>query len=75
MTGNAALKSELGKVASALEENVSDTEMDRLLAERRDEIEALLGEARESIARGDVTPLEPLHAFLRRARERFARGP
>jgi hypothetical protein len=73
MTGNATLRRELGKVATALDENVSDAEMDRLLAERRDEIEALLDEARTSIARGEVAPLEPLHVFLRRARERFER--
>jgi hypothetical protein len=71
MTTNATLKRDLGKVATALEENLSDEEMDRLLADRREEIEALLEEAQESIRRGDVAPLEPLDVFLRRARERF----
>jgi hypothetical protein len=66
-----AIKKDLGKVAAALEENLSDAEMDRLLSERHDEIETLLDEAREARARGDVAPLEPLHDFLRRARERF----
>ncbi|HEY4114565.1 MAG TPA: hypothetical protein VGM17_10950 [Rhizomicrobium sp.] len=49
---------------------MSDAEMDRLLADRHLEIEALLAEARSSIQRGEVAPLEPLHDFLRRARER-----
>lgn len=35
------------------------------------EIEAMLEEAREAEERGETTPLEPLHVFLRRARERL----
>jgi hypothetical protein len=70
MNSNATLKRNLGKVAAALDENVSDEEMDRLLAERRAEIEQLLEEARHAIRSGDVTPLEPLHVFLKRARDR-----
>jgi hypothetical protein len=70
MNSNATLKRNLGKVAAALDENVSDEEMDRLLAERRAEIEHLLEEARDAIRSGDVTPLEPLHDFLKRARDR-----
>jgi len=66
------LKRELGKVAAALDENISDEEMDLLLADRREEIEALLDEARRDEERGDEAPLEPLHVFLRRARERFS---
>jgi hypothetical protein len=69
MTGNAALKRDLGKVALALEENISDAEMDALLAGRREEIEALLEEAKRDEERGDEAPLEPLHEFLRRARK------
>jgi hypothetical protein len=46
MMSNAALKRELGKVATALEENLSDEEMDRVLAERPEEIETLLEEVR-----------------------------
>lgn len=68
----ATVRKDLGRVASALEDNLSDAELDRLLRERHDEVEALLEEAREAKARGDVAPLEPLHLFLRRARERFA---
>ena len=71
MTSNAALKRDLGKVALALDENISDAEMDALVAERRHEIEALIEEARLDEQRGDEAPLEPLHVFLRRARERF----
>lgn len=73
MTTNTTLKRELGKAATALDENISDEEMDRLLAERREEIEALLDEARRDRERGDEAPLEPLHFFLRQARGRFSR--
>jgi hypothetical protein len=45
--------------------------MDALLAARHDEIEAKLDEARAAKARGEFAQLEPLHVFLRRARERF----
>ena len=71
MTMNSTLRRDLGKVATALDENISDAEMDRLLADRNEEIESLLEEAREAERRGETAPLEPLHAFLRRARERF----
>lgn len=71
MNVNQKLQRDFGKVASALGENVSDEEMEALLADRHDEIEALLDEAHRAKARGDVEPLEPLHAFLRRARERL----
>ncbi len=71
MNVNPTLKRDFGKVASALGENVTDEEMEILLANRHDEIEALLEEARQAKKRGEVAPLEPLHAFLRRARERF----
>ena len=73
MTKTAILKRELGRVAAALDENLSDREMDEILAERGQEIEALLEEAREDESRGDEAPLEPLHAFLRRARAQFDR--
>lgn len=63
MNGNPPLKRDFGK--SALGENLPDAEMDTLLNSRHDEIEALLEEAREAKARGDVAPLEPLHVFLR----------
>jgi phage tail tape-measure protein len=71
MTSNAALRRNLGKVALALDEKISDAEMDALLAERRQEIQALLEEARLDEERGNEAPLEPLHLFLRRARERL----
>jgi hypothetical protein len=71
MNVNPKLQRDFGKVASALGENISNEEMETLLADRRDEIEALLEEAHRAKERGDVEPLEPLHAFLRRARERL----
>jgi hypothetical protein len=45
--------------------------MDRLSADRHTEIEAKLDEARAAKACGDFAPLEPLHVFLRRARDRL----
>jgi hypothetical protein len=53
-----------------MEENISDEEMNDLLADRNEEIEALLEEAREDERRGDEAPLEPLRDFLRQARKR-----
>jgi hypothetical protein len=64
-------RNELGTVAAVLEENISDAAMDQLLIDRHDEIEGLLDEARNAKERGEFAPLEPLHVFLRRARERF----
>jgi phage tail tape-measure protein len=75
MNTTAALKRQLGKVAAALDENLSDREMDQLLAERGDEIEALLEEAREDERRGNEAPLEPLHKFLLRARKQAVQNP
>lgn len=72
MNTTATLKRRLGRVAAALDENISDEEMDLLLADRREEIELLLEEAREDERRGDEAPLEPLHKFLQRARKNFA---
>jgi hypothetical protein len=71
MSTRALNKDYLGTIATALDENISDEEMDRLLTDRHDEIETLLAEAREAKARGEFAPLEPLHVFLRRARERY----
>jgi hypothetical protein len=59
------------KVEAALDEKISDGEMDKLLAERHEEVEALLREGREAKSRGAVAEIEPLHVFLRRARERL----
>jgi hypothetical protein len=50
------------------DEAVADTEIERFLADRHDEVEAKLDEARKSIARGDTTALEPLPTLLREAR-------
>jgi len=71
MSTKPATRPEPGAPAAALDESLSDAEMDRLLAERHDEIEGLLEEARQARARGDSAPLEPLHVFLHRARERL----
>ena len=71
MSAKTAHRKELGAVATVLDENMSDAEMDRLLAERHDEVAAKLDEARAAKARGEFAPLEPLHVFLRRARERL----
>jgi hypothetical protein len=46
-------------------------ELDDVLAERHEDVEALLDEARTAKAEGLFAPLEPLHDFLRRARARF----
>jgi hypothetical protein len=50
------------------DEALPDAEIERFLAERHDEIEAKLAEARKSIARGEAVPLEPLRTLLRQAR-------
>jgi hypothetical protein len=52
-------------------EDADDAEMARYLTDNHNRIEAKLAEARASIARGEAAPLEPLHVFLQRARERF----
>ena len=75
MSTTATLKRQLGKVAAALDENLSDEEIDGLLSERMEEIEVLLDEARADEERGDEAPLEPLHKFLLRARRQSARNP
>jgi hypothetical protein len=55
-------------------DEISDEEMDRRLADRRDEIDAKLQEAYADKARGDFAPLEPLEVLLREARERAKTG-
>jgi hypothetical protein len=55
------------------EEAITETEIEQSLTERRPEIEAKLADARQSILRGDIAPLEPLPALLRIAR-RNAKG-
>ena len=54
---------------------LNSSEMDRLLADRHDEIQAKLDEGYAAKARGESAPLEPLHVFLRRARERLKAAP
>jgi hypothetical protein len=49
-------------------EAVTDTEIERFLADHHAEIEVKFGKARKSIARGDAAALEPLLTLLRRAR-------
>ena len=53
------------------DEAMSDAETERFLVDHHDEIEAKLQEARASIARGEASPIEPLHVLLRDARRRF----
>jgi hypothetical protein len=60
-----------GPVTKVLYEGTTDSEMDKNLAQNHGKVEALLQEARDAKAQGRFAPLEPLHAFLRRARERF----
>lgn len=50
------------------DERLSDADLDRVLAERHDEVAAKLAKARASIARGEAAPLEPLAVLLRTAR-------
>ncbi len=61
--------------AALLKETVSDAAMDQLMADHHDEIECLLDEARHGKEHGAFAPLEPLHVFLRRAREHFESKP
>lgn len=49
---------------------VTDVELERFLADHRDEIEAKLRKARRSIARGRAKPLEPLARLLSEALRR-----
>jgi len=51
-----------------MEDAVNDAEIDRFLASEHPAVEAKLAEARRSIDRGDVSPLEPLPKLLRAAR-------
>ncbi|HVY33921.1 MAG TPA: hypothetical protein VG960_05820 [Caulobacteraceae bacterium] len=63
-----------GIIEAILDDNISDQEMDRALADQRDEIDAKLKQARDEMVRGEVAPLEPLHVFLHEARTRFKAG-
>lgn len=60
-----------GIVEEVLDDTISDEEMDRLLADRHDEISGLLQEAYDARARGEFAPLEPLHVLLAEERARF----
>jgi len=57
-------------LAAALDDGAA-AELDSVLAGRRNDVERLLEEARIARAEGRHAPLEPLHDFLRRARERL----
>ena len=46
----------------------ADADLDRFLVENHDDIAAKLAAGREQVARGEVTPLEPLETLLRDAR-------
>ncbi len=48
--------------------DVTDAQMDAYFRENRDAINAKLQEAMDDIARGDVSPMEPLSELLKAAR-------
>jgi hypothetical protein len=60
-----------GKGIETFTESISEKEMDRRLEAQHDEVVAMLEQAKDSIACGDVASLEPLHLFLRKAQENF----
>ena len=55
-------------------ETISEEEMERRLEAQHDEVVAMLEEARAQRERGEFAPLEPLHVFLKEARENFEAG-
>jgi hypothetical protein len=57
-------------LAAALDDSAAAA-LDNVLAGRHDDVERLLEEARTARVEGRYAPLEPLHEFLRRARERL----
>lgn len=61
-------KTQTNPKRAAPDAHVSDAEMDRYLADHHGMVAKKLAKARESIARGDVAPLEPLSVLLREAR-------
>ena len=60
-----------GIVEEVLDDMISDEEMDYLLAEGHDEINALLQEAYDAKARGESALMEPLHILLAEERACF----
>lgn len=58
-------------LAKVLDRDMTDAELDEVLAGRHEEVAKLLEEARKAKAEGRYSPLEPMHEFLRRARERL----
>ncbi len=60
-----------GLVEDVLDNTISDDQIDCLLAEDHDEINALLQEAYDAKERGDSARLEPLHVLLAEERARF----
>jgi acyl-CoA reductase-like NAD-dependent aldehyde dehydrogenase len=63
-----------GPIAKTLDEQLTDSALDQALADRHEDVEALLEEARKAKVEGRSAPLAPLHEFLRRARERLKAG-
>jgi hypothetical protein len=63
-----------GKGIDNFTETISEEEMDQRLDAQHDEVVAMLEEGRAAIERGEVTPIPPLHEFLRAARTRFEAG-
>jgi hypothetical protein len=61
-----------GLVEEVLDDTISDETADGLLAEDRDEINALLQAAYDAKVRGDSAPLEPLHVLLAEERSCFS---
>ena len=51
----------------------TDADIDQFLADNHADIEAKLAAARDEIARGEASPLEPLEALIAEARKRAAR--
>jgi hypothetical protein len=63
-----------GMVETALDDTISEEEMDRRLAVDGDEVNALLREAYDELARGECAPLEPLHVLRQEPREQARRA-
>jgi hypothetical protein len=56
------------------DEAVGDDDIERFLKEHHQDVAEKLREARASIARGEVKPLDPLPVLLRKARKRSRRA-
>jgi hypothetical protein len=68
-----SVKPQIGSVVEdMLDDTISEDQIDCMLAEDHDEINALLKEAYDAKERGDSAPLEPLHVLLAEERTRFS---